>query len=87
MSDDSTDQFWFTEDGELEEPDDDEPDEEQLVDDWGRERSWYLTKARFRRDIVTSLMQKGAGRSCEEETAWAAWELARSSLTEYVFER
>ncbi|MFC7323571.1 hypothetical protein ACFQMF_03130 [Halorubrum rutilum] len=83
----NNDQYRFGDDGELEEPDDDENDEEQLVDDWGNERPWYLTRGRYRRDIVTSLLQKGVRRSAEEETAWAAWELARSGLTEYVFER
>lgn len=84
---DSQDQFRFTEDGELEEPDEGEEIEDQLVDDWGNERPWYLTRGRYRRDIVTSLLQKGVRRSAEEETAWASWELARSGLTEYVFER
>ena len=83
---DNHDQFRFNDDGELEEPDDDE-DEEQLIDDWGNERPWYLTRGRYRRDLVTSLLQKGVRRSADEETAWAAWELARSGLTEYVFER
>jgi hypothetical protein len=86
MSDDTTEQFRFSDDGELEKPDDEEK-EEQLVDDWGNERPWYLTKGRFRRDIVTSPMQKGVRRNCEEKTAWAAWELARSGLIKYVFER
>jgi len=84
---DGNDQYRFGDDGELEEPDDDEDVEEQLVDDWEHERPWYHTKARHRRDVVTSLLQKGVRRGAEEETAWAAWELARSGLTEYVFER
>jgi len=76
MSDDSTDQFRFNAEGDLEEPDDDE-DEEQ-TNDFGEEMPWYETKGGFRRDVMSSLFQKACRRSDDETAAFAAWELVRS---------
>ena len=74
---DSNDQLRFGDDGELEEPDDDEPDEKQ-TNDFGEEMPWYETKGGFRRDVMSSLFQKAVRRSDDETAAFAAWELVRS---------
>lgn len=74
---DNHDQFRFSDDGELEKPDDDEGDEEQ-TNDFGEEMPWYETKGGFRRDVVSSLFQKAVRRSDDETAAFAAWELVRS---------
>jgi hypothetical protein len=77
MSDDSTDQFRFNDDGKLEEPDDDE-DNEQTYNDFGEEQPWYETAGGYRRDVVSSLFQKAVRRSDDEIAAYSAWELVRS---------
>jgi hypothetical protein len=81
------DQYRFGENGELEEPDDDEDEEEDQTNDFGEEMPWYETKGGYRRDVVSSLLQKAVRRSDEEVAAWAAWELARSGFTTNLWNR
>jgi len=55
VSDDSTEQFRFSDDGELEEPEDD--GDEVQTNDFGEEMPWYETKGAHRRDVMSSLFQ------------------------------
>lgn len=77
MSDSDGDQTRFTEDGKIEEPDDDE-DGEGEQNDFGEEMPWYETSGGFRRDVISSLFQKAVRRSDVERAGFAAWELVRS---------
>jgi len=86
MSDDSTEQFRFSDDGELEEPDDDEDDEEQ-TNDFGEEMPWYETKGGYRRDVMSSLFQKACRRGDEVTAGFAAFELVRSNAESHFWNR
>jgi len=57
--------------------DDDEDDEEQ-TNDFGEPMEWYETKGGFRRDVISSLLQKAVRRGDEEVAAWCSWEMQRS---------
>jgi hypothetical protein len=83
---DGFDQYQFGESGELKEPEKDDSVEQDL-NDFGDEKPWYETKGGYRRDVISSLLQKAVRRSDEEVAAWAAWELARSGFTTNLWNR
>lgn len=56
-------------------------------DDWGETYGDEITKGRFRRDEVISLLQKAIRRSQKKEATWAAWELFRSGYTRRFWRR
>ena len=88
MSDDSTDQFRFGDEGELKEPEpDDDGDEEPTYNDFGEEQAWYETAGGYNRFEVTSLLQTCVRRGDEERAAWCAWELVRSGHAAKFWER
>jgi hypothetical protein len=69
--------------GDVVEDEEEEPD----LNDFGEEYTWWATKGGYRKDIVSSLLQKSVRRGDEERAAWAAWELARSGHASNLWKR
>lgn len=86
MTDKSSDQLRFGENGELKETDDEVQSTDNLKDD-GDPMGRFQTKAGFSIFPVSSLLQKSVRRSDEELAAWAAWELVRSGYESMFWKR
>jgi len=69
-------------DGDVVEEEDDED-----LNDFGEEYPWWETKGGYRKDVVSSLLQKSIRRGDKERAAWAAWEMARSGHASNLWKR
>ncbi|MFC7142584.1 hypothetical protein ACFQMA_22450 [Halosimplex aquaticum] len=70
-------QFRFSDDGGLKEPDDEE-EEQTKTNDLGEEMPYWQTAGGFRRDVIVSALQSAIRRSDEEVASFCAFELVRS---------
>ncbi|NHX35104.1 MULTISPECIES: hypothetical protein [Halolamina] len=86
MTDKSSDQLRFGEDGELEESEEGEQATKNVGDD-GDPTGRFQTDARYNIFDVSSLLQKSVRRSDKEASAWAAWELVRSGYDNMFWKR
>ncbi|UHH24192.1 hypothetical protein [Halobacterium noricense] len=86
MTDKSSDQLRFGENGELKEREEESQSTANLKDD-GDPMGRFQTKGGFSIFPVSSLLQKSVRRSDEELAAWAAWELVRSGYESMFWKR
>jgi len=86
VTDKSSDQLRFGENGELEETKDEAQSTDNLKDD-GDPMGRFQTKGGLSIFPVSSLLQKSVRRSDEEVAAWAAWELVRSGYESMFWKR
>lgn len=85
-SDDSTEQFRFSQDGELEEPDNDD-DDGPTLNDWGEPLGRFGTKCGESMFLISSALQKAVRRSDERRAAAYSYELVRSGYHGHLWKR